>query len=395
MDCSSDSAEAFRHGLTFLATVEWKPVAGYPNYEISSDGHIKGLKRNRILNPKPDRTGYVLVCLSNKAGVKRLLVHRLVAEAFLPRIEGHNIVHHKDANRSNNKLENLEWTTQQNNVKASRNYKRPCGPKQKVPIDSGRLVNISSLPGLEKFHGYAVSDRGFVASYKGNEPIILRTFHVGDGYQCVNLCNHSRSTPMKVHRLVAMAFCNGRTLERDVVNHIDRNRTNNRSENLEWCSSAENRNHGSYVSSITPAIKEELSLGVSHQAIASKHRINKATVSRIARSHGLKRERKIPKALREAIITDVRNELTLVEVASKYKVGTTTVYLLAKKSGIKPRGRSLSTAVKKAAIALIREGLSQAEVARRLRVDRGTISILVKKLAVSTYAEHSDRIVDA
>lgn len=368
-----------------MTTTEWKTVAGYPNYEVSNDGRIKGLKRGRILNPKPDRTGYVLVCLRNDAGMKRLLIHRLVAEAFLPRPEGHDVVHHKDANRANNRVANLEWTTQQKNVKASRRYMRPHSPRQEVPSDTGRLVALSSLPGLEDLTGYAVSDRGFIVSHKGNEPRVLHTFHAGDGYQCVNLQKLGQQTPMKVHRLVAMAFCTGRSPERDVVNHIDHDRANNRYDNLEWCSSSDNRNHGSHVLRVTSSIKEDLALGLGHEALARKHGVNKRTVSRIAKRHGLKRERNLPDSLREAILNDLRNEVNLTEIAIKYAVMLVTVRAIAKAHGVKPRGRNLPSAVKAAAFALLGEGLSQAEVARRLSVDRGTISALVRKLAPQRY----------
>ena len=357
----------------------WKTVPGYINYEVSDEGQVRGLKRGRVLDPKPDKSGYTLVCLSSELGVKRLLVHRLVAAAFLPKQEGCNVVHHKDGNRSNNCAANLEWTTQKNNVQASRGYVKPRRPAQPIPDDTGRLVSLSSIPELGgRFSKYCVSEKGFVVSNVGTRPRVLRSYDIGDGYQCVILSEQGVQTSMKVHRLVAMAFCPGRSEGRSLVNHVDQNRGNNHYSNLEWVSSSENRNHKSHVRKALESIKEDLKIGIRHKEIASRHAVNKTTVSRVARANNLKRDNRLSEEVRKAILNDLRSEVTASDAANKYGVGITTVLVLAKDNGVKPIGRRLPTATREKIASLLASGLSQTKIAQALSVDRGTVSLIAK-----------------
>jgi hypothetical protein len=89
----------------------WKTIPSYENYEASSEGEIKNIKTKRIMK-KSLINGYYRVIINQQTK----LVHRLVAETFLER-KDFKIVHHKDNNKLNNSIDNLEWTTQSMNVK--------------------------------------------------------------------------------------------------------------------------------------------------------------------------------------------------------------------------------------------------------------------------------------
>lgn len=113
----------------------WRPIKGYEGlYEVSSLGRVKSLERilphkvhgtwhikERIL--RPGLTGrypsqYLGVVLHSGGGKQSMMrVHRLVAEAFLPRMPGKNFVNHIDCNRMNNAASNLEWTTPLENTR--------------------------------------------------------------------------------------------------------------------------------------------------------------------------------------------------------------------------------------------------------------------------------------
>jgi len=89
----------------------WKTIPSEQDYEASTDGQIRNKKTGRVIR-QVNCVGYLKICIKNKTK----LVHRLVAETFLEKND-FNIVHHKDNDKRNNNVENLEWTTQSYNVK--------------------------------------------------------------------------------------------------------------------------------------------------------------------------------------------------------------------------------------------------------------------------------------
>lgn len=96
-------------------------LPGYEGlYQISNLGNIKGCKRQGadggIIRPAKRKDGYLQVHLRKNGKGKMLLVHRLVASAFLPLVDGKHQVNHKDGNRSNNASNNLEWCTAKENT---------------------------------------------------------------------------------------------------------------------------------------------------------------------------------------------------------------------------------------------------------------------------------------
>ena len=95
----------------------WKDIEGYEGlYQVSNLGRVKSLRRNIILKNKIESNGYERVVLSTNNNPKDYSVHRLVAIAFIPNPNNYPIVNHKDENRTNNCVDNLEWCTQKYNV---------------------------------------------------------------------------------------------------------------------------------------------------------------------------------------------------------------------------------------------------------------------------------------
>ena len=95
-----------------------KQLVDFPNYYITTEGIVIN-KKNHIIKPFINNKGYVLVRLWNNNKSVSKLVHRLVAETFIPKIEGKCEVNHIDGDKTNNNVDNLEWCTrQENNIHA-------------------------------------------------------------------------------------------------------------------------------------------------------------------------------------------------------------------------------------------------------------------------------------
>jgi site-specific DNA-cytosine methylase len=93
----------------------WKDVIGFENhYEVSNLGNIRR-KKSKRLRRVDFSIEYPSILLSVEGKHKTYRVHRIVAKAFLPEIEGKTHVNHINGNKQDNRLENLEWVTQSEN----------------------------------------------------------------------------------------------------------------------------------------------------------------------------------------------------------------------------------------------------------------------------------------
>lgn len=108
-------------GLVFCMEEEiWKDIVGYEGkYQVSNQGRVRTFFRHpegRVLSQRKDKDGYMM-CSPFKEGRRKVLkVHRLVALSFIPNPNGLPMINHKDENRANNKVENLEWCTSKYNA---------------------------------------------------------------------------------------------------------------------------------------------------------------------------------------------------------------------------------------------------------------------------------------
>lgn len=145
---------------------QWSKV--HSNYEVSTLGRVRNTKTGRYLKPVVTVYGYAQVNLGGKVR----LVHRLVAEAFLKNPNKLPQVNHKDENKLNNDVSNLEWCDAQYNVEYSKakeylvltpdgdvvevfNLNKYC---KSIGIDSGHLYK--TLTGSRKQHkGYKLIEK--------------------------------------------------------------------------------------------------------------------------------------------------------------------------------------------------------------------------------------------
>lgn len=133
----------------------WKPVKNYEGYyEISNLGRVKSVERiikcksrnnfkqkEKILATRPNNRGYIMVGLHKDKNYKLVLVHRLVAEAFIPNPNNLPQVNHIDENKQNNHWNNLEYCDNWYNSHYGTRIER-CNAKQKK-----KKINQYSLNG--------------------------------------------------------------------------------------------------------------------------------------------------------------------------------------------------------------------------------------------------------
>ena len=133
----------------------WKPIKGYEGrYCVSNMGRIMSLERSvrsrgkikqRIMKQCNERKGYKTVSLCFDGKRKRYMVHRLVAEAFVPNLNNYNQVNHIDENKSNNSVYNLEWCTPKQNMNHGTRAERTREKAQKKVLKIDELGNIVSV----------------------------------------------------------------------------------------------------------------------------------------------------------------------------------------------------------------------------------------------------------
>jgi hypothetical protein len=144
-------------------------IKDFPNYYITDTGEVYSRKiynnpNGRIRKLKPNIIhGYEVICLRKNKKNFYKLVHRLVAQAFIPNPKNKREVNHKDGVKTNNNVENLEWTTSSENklhashvLGAYKHLKGQFGknhPKSKVilQIKKGKIIN--------KFYGSCEAQR--------------------------------------------------------------------------------------------------------------------------------------------------------------------------------------------------------------------------------------------
>lgn len=111
----------------------WKIIEDYPNYEVSNLGRVRNIKTGRVLRLSLQKDGYQHVSLCLKGKIKHTLIHRLVANAFIPNSENRKEVNHISGIKTDNRVENLEWNTRSENVYHSYKTGLKEGPsKQKI-----------------------------------------------------------------------------------------------------------------------------------------------------------------------------------------------------------------------------------------------------------------------
>lgn len=228
-----------------------KQVPNFENYTVYDTGDVINETTGKKLQGKIRHNGYRVYTFSKNGIKKEIYAQRLVAELFIDNPDNYPVVNHKDGNKLNNDVSNLEWVTYAENAKHAHDNKL---------IKPRRLTEYykEDLPGeewrvKEGFENYLISNKGRVMNK--NTKVLLKP-SITCGYYKVRLSVNSKVFDFMVHNLVFNLFATEATIPQDyVIDHIDGNKLNNEINNLRCISQKENALAAFYESKTNSAVK--------------------------------------------------------------------------------------------------------------------------------------------
>lgn len=133
-----------------ITNEEWKSIEGYTRYEVSNMGKVRNIHTKQLKAIRQTKTGYCITDLKENGQKKTAYVHRLVAQAFIENAFSYPCINHKDENKANNCVDNLEWcSVEYNNKYGKHNQKiretktRLYGCKvAQVDRETGEVIKI-------------------------------------------------------------------------------------------------------------------------------------------------------------------------------------------------------------------------------------------------------------
>lgn len=171
----------------------WKDIIDFPNYQISNYGRVKskaritnvGIKnvkeikrKEKILKPLKLTKGYLGIRLYNNTNAKTFKIHRLVATYFIPNPNNYEQVNHIDGDKTNNNATNLEWCTNEYNMKHSYDI----GLRDKEVLRKNMSIIGKNLKGKKGNHIRKVAQID-----KTNNKVIKIWGSITEASKCINI----------------------------------------------------------------------------------------------------------------------------------------------------------------------------------------------------------------
>ena len=321
---------------------EWRAVLWEGNetfYEVSDKGRVRNKETNRLKKLQKNGSGYMKTILHIDKIQKAVFAHRLVAMAFIPNPNNYSDVNHKNKDRADNRVENLEWVTKSQNMKHShenghKSFKRAVN---QYDLDDNLIKthesiraaakNMNTHPrnidrclreGQEQYGGYKwryanelpkkieieelrkmckennilmkelESDKNYIILSDGRVYTklfkkFLTQAKIGN-YLTVNI----RDKRKRIHILIAKTFVKNPE-NKPIVNHKDLDKSNNDYRNLEWSTHQENMIHATkllkkgYVGVSQYTRENKLVKSFENMRLASRETgINEHSISNVA-----------------------------------------------------------------------------------------------------------------
>lgn len=271
-----------------------KQINGYNNYYIYDNGDVLNISTNKILKGSIGENGYKYYRLSKDNNKTMFYAHRLVAEHFLENPNFLPIVNHKDGNKLNNQLSNLEWVSCSENTKHAHdnNLIKQVSKREyyKEDLENEQWKKIYD-------YNYSISTCGRV---RNDNTLLLLKPSLVCGYYKVRLSKNGIVKDMIIHKLVYCIFHDMLNIpDGYVIDHINACKTDNRLNNLRLITLSENVKAALYDTKTNSSCKkvEQLTLTDKHIAYfnsvaeaARKLKLDSSTISKVCRginkSHG-------------------------------------------------------------------------------------------------------------
>lgn len=208
-----------------------KKIKDYENYWVYDNGDVYNETTKKILAGSIGENGYKYYRLSKDGKKKMYYAHRLVAETYLDNPQNLPVVNHKDGDKLNNNVENLEWVSYSENTAHWHNTEK-IERKQTEYYENDLENEI-----WKKYGKYLISSCGRVRNSEKNN---LLSPTITCGYYKVRLSEKGLAEDWLVHKLVYMVFSDDKDLDGFVIDHIDGNKLNNNLNNLRKLTLSEN-----------------------------------------------------------------------------------------------------------------------------------------------------------
>lgn len=264
-------------------------IKNYKKYNIYDNGDVENIETNKILKGSISENGYKYYRLSKDGLKKMFYAHKLVAEAFIPNPNNLPVVNHKDGNKLNNNINNLEWVSYSENVIHAYNNNL-ISKNRKTEYYDKDLPN-EEWKTFEDYNNYLISNKGRIKNVITNR---LLKPSVASGYYKVRLSKNGKVKDFLIHKLVYCLFNDEEYLidKNYVIDHIDANKLNNNINNLRKITNSENAIAALYEQQVNNSAKrvgqyslddELLNIFPSTREAAKQLKLDSSTISKVCR----------------------------------------------------------------------------------------------------------------